>query len=169
MNLSRFSRETLVGAAIVAVATAFIIFSFTGGGAGHEGYPLRAKFRQVDGLSLGSPVHLAGIRIGEVTGMEFETSTNQAVVTFHIADTVRLSEDSSAQVVTDGLLGQKFLKLVPGGADEIIAPGGRIIYIQNGLIVERLLDSIVRNAEGIRRKRLQRSKDCKCGGAGESK
>lgn len=163
------TRETLVGAVIFVIASAFLVAAFTGAGARHSGYPLIAKFRQVDGLSVGSPVHLAGIKVGEVSRLEFEASTNQAVVTFHIADTIKLSEDTSAQVVTDGLLGPKFLKLVPGGADEIIRPGGRIFYIQNGLIVERLLETIVRNAENSRRLRLQKLKNCKCGEEQKSK
>ncbi len=167
--LSRRTRETLVGAVVFVVASVFLVFAFTGGGIERSGYPLVAKFRQVDGLSVGSPVHLAGIKVGEVSRLDFEASTNQAVVTFYIANSIKLSEDSSAQVVTDGLLGQKFLKLVPGGADEIIPPGGRIIYIQNGLIVERLLQSILRNAEDMRRKRLQKMKNCKCGGAQKAK
>lgn len=169
MQLTRRTRETLIGAFVFVVASAFLVFAFTGGGAVLSGYPLFAKFRQVDGLSVGSPVHLAGIKVGEVSRMEFEARTNQAVVTFYIANAIKLSEDTSAQVVTDGLLGPKFLKLVPGGADEIIRPGGRIYYIQNGLIVERLLETIVRNAENTRRKRLQKLKNCKCGGAQQTK
>lgn len=163
MSLTRRTRETLVGAVVFVVASAFLVFAFTGGGVSRSGYPLIAKFRQIDGLSVGSPVHLSGIKVGEVSRLEFEASTNRAVVTFYIANDIRLSEDTSAQVVTDGLLGPKFLKLVPGGADEIIRPGGRIYYIQNGLIVERLLETIVRNAENARRKRLQKLKNCKCG------
>lgn len=162
MPLNRRTREILVGAIVFVVASTFLVFAFTGGGARRSGYPLIAKFRQVDGLSVGSPVHLAGIKVGEVSRLEFEASTNQAVVTFYIDNAIKLSEDTSAQVVTDGLLGAKFLKLVPGGADEIIRPGGRIVYIQNGLIVERLLETIIRNAEDTRRKRLQKLKNCKC-------
>ncbi len=169
MPLNRRTRETLVGAIVFVVASAFLVFTFTGGGASRSGYPLIAKFRQVDGLSVGSPVHLAGIKVGEVSRLEFEASTNQAVVTFYIANAIKLSEDTSAQVVTDGLLGPKFLKLVPGGADKIIRPGGRIFYIQNGLIIERLLENIIRNAENMRRRRLRKLKNCKCGEGQESK
>lgn len=169
MPVSRHTRETLVGAIVFVVVSAFLIFAFTGGGTVRAGYPLIAKFRQIDGLSVGSPVHLAGIKVGEVSSLDFDASTNQAVVTFYVASDIKLSEDTSAQVVTDGLLGPKFLKLVPGGADNILRPGDRIIYVQNGLIVERLLETIIRNAENTRRNRLQKLKNCKCGGAKETK
>jgi len=169
MPLNRRTREILVGALVFISASVFLVVAFTGGGAGRSGYPLVAKFRQVDGLSVGSPVHLAGIKVGEVSRLAFEASTNQAVVTFNIDNAIKLSEDTSAQVVTDSLLGAKFLKLVPGGADENLRAGGRIVYIQNGLIVERLLETIIRNAEDTRRERLRKLKNCKCGGDQKTK
>jgi len=153
-----------VGAVVFIAAATFLVVAFTGGGViGRAGYPVTAKFRQIDGIGVGSAVHLAGIKIGEVAGLGFDAKVNQAVVTMRITENVKLPEDTAAQVVTDGLLGAKFIKLVPGGAEETIPVGGRIVYVQDGLIIERILQKLIHNAEVNRRERVQRSKNCKCG------
>jgi phospholipid/cholesterol/gamma-HCH transport system substrate-binding protein len=144
-------------------AAVFLVFAFTGGGLlNGAGYPVFAKFRQIDGIGVGSAVHLAGIKIGEVSRLGFDAEHNQAVVTMRLRSDVKLPEDTAAQVVTDGLLGPKFIKLEPGGADETIPAGGRISYVQDGLIIERILQKLIDNAEANRRERLERRKPCRC-------
>lgn len=160
---SRSRLELSVGAAVFLSAAVFLVFAFTGGGLFNgAGYPVVAKFRQVDGISVGSSVHLAGIKIGEVSALGFDAKLNQAVVTMRLRSDVKLPEDTAAQIVTDGLLGPKFVKLEPGGADEIIPPGGRLLYVQDGLIIERILQKLIENAEANRRERLERRKPCRC-------
>jgi phospholipid/cholesterol/gamma-HCH transport system substrate-binding protein len=162
--------ETLVGGAAFVLGAIFIAVAFAGGGLiPRAGYTVTAKFRQVDGLSTGSPVHLAGIKVGTVEKLSFDAKTNQAIVRLRLESGVELPEDTSAQVVTDGLLGGKFIKLVPGGAEEMIPPGGHIIYVQNGLIIERLLEKIVINAEANRRELEERLKHCQCGAPPDNK
>jgi len=160
---SRSGLELAVGAAVAFSAAVFLVFAFTGGGLFNgAGYPVVAKFRQVDGIGVGSPVHLAGIKIGAVSELGFDAKLNQAVVTMRLRSDVKLPEDTAAQIVTDGLLGPKFIKLEPGGADETIPPGGRLLYVQDGLIIERILQKLIDNAEANRRERLDRSKPCRC-------
>jgi phospholipid/cholesterol/gamma-HCH transport system substrate-binding protein len=160
---SRSKLELAVGAAVSLFAAVFLVFAFTGGGLFKgAGYQLTAKFHQIDGISVGSAVNLAGIKVGAVSALGFDAKTNQAIVTMRLRSDIRLPEDSAAQVVTDGLLGPKFIKLEPGGADKTIPPGGRLLYVQNGLIIERILQKLIENAETNRRERLERSKPCRC-------
>ena len=160
---SRSRLELGIGAAVFASAAVFLVFAFTGGGVFNgAGYPVIAKFRQIDGIGVGSAVHLAGIKIGEVSALGFDAKLNQAVVTMRLRSDVKLPEDTAAQIVTDGLLGQKFVKLDPGGADETILPGGRLLYVQDGLIIERILQKLIENAEANRRERLERREPCRC-------
>jgi phospholipid/cholesterol/gamma-HCH transport system substrate-binding protein len=160
---SQSKLELAVGAAVFLSASVFLVFAFTGGGLFNgSGYPVTAKFRQIDGIGVGSAVRLAGIQIGEVSKIGFDAKLNQAVVTMRVRSDVKLPEDTAAQVVTDGLLGAKFIKLEPGGADETIPPGGRLLYVQNGLIIERILMKLIQNAETNRRERIERQKPCRC-------
>jgi phospholipid/cholesterol/gamma-HCH transport system substrate-binding protein len=160
---SQSKLELAVGALVSLSAAVFLVFAFTGGGLFNgAGYSVVAKFRQIDGISVGSAIHLAGIKIGEVSKLGFDAERNQAVVTMRLRSDVQLPEDTAAQIVTDGLLGPKFVKLEPGGADEIIPPGGRLQYVQDGLIIERILQKLIENAETNRRERLERTKPCDC-------
>lgn len=160
---SQSKLELAVGAAVSFFAAVFLVFAFTGGGLFNgAGYRITAKFRQIDGISVGSAVNLAGIKIGEVSELGFDAAQNQAIVTMRLRSDVKLPEDTAAQVVTDGLLGPKFIKLEPGGADKAIPPGGRLHYVQDGLIIERILQKLIDNAESNRRERLERSKPCRC-------
>lgn len=164
MRISRRSREIMVGFAVFVFGAAFLVIAFQSGGVRSEGgYPLTATFRQVDGITIGSAVHLAGIKVGEVSKLRFEPKTNRAVVEMQIREAIKLPEDTSAQVVTDGLLGAKFIKLVPGGQEETLPAGGSFLYVQDGVIVEQLLEKLIVNAEQQRNERLERLKDCKCG------
>lgn len=160
---SQSKLELAVGAAVSLFAAVFLVFAFTGGGLFNgAGYQVTAKFRQIDGISVGSPVNLGGIKIGEVSRLGFDSKNNQAVVTIRVRSDVKLPEDTAAQVVTDGLLGPKFIKLEPGGAENTVPPGGRLLYVQDGLIIERILEKLIENAESNRRERLERSKPCRC-------
>ena len=160
---SQSKLELAVGAVVFLSASVFLVFAFTGGGLFNgSGYPITAKFRQIDGIGTNSAVRLAGIEIGQVSKIGFDAKLNQAVVTMRIRSDVKLPEDTAAQIVTDGLLGGKFIKLEPGGADETIPPGGRLLYVQDGLIIERILQKLIDNAEANRRERIERQKPCRC-------
>ena len=163
-RIPRRTVDSVVGFAVFVFGAIFLVIAFQSGGAQSDGgYPLTATFRQVDGITIGSSVHLAGIKVGEVSSLRFEPKTNRAIVELRIRNTIKLPEDTSAQVVTDGLLGAKFIKLVPGGQEETLPPGAALIYVQDGVIVEQLLEKLILNAEQQRNERLERLKDCKCG------
>ena len=142
----RTPAETLVGALVIAVAAAFFVFAYTTAGIDTvEGYRVTAKFDRIDGIRQGSDVRMSGIRIGSVLDQSIDPRTYLAVVTMSIDPAVRLPEDSSASVSSDGLLGGAYLALTPGGAEETIPDGGEIEITQGSV---DLLSLLLRYASG---------------------
>jgi phospholipid/cholesterol/gamma-HCH transport system substrate-binding protein len=126
--------ETLVGAAVLGVAVFFLVFAYSKAGPkAVKGYTLTGKFDRVDGLVEGSDVRLSGIKIGTITQQTLDPETYLAVVTMSIKPAVKLPRDSSAQVASDGLLGDKYLSLQAGGDDEMLKPGGEIEHTQGSV------------------------------------
>ena len=123
--MSRNIVETLLGAAVLAVALGFLAWAYGRSNAGDPGgYRLRAKFDRVDGLDTGGDVRMSGIKVGKVLAQELDPATYRAQVDFSVRNGIELPADSSAAIVSSGLLGGKYLSLVPGG-DEQAAGGWR--------------------------------------------
>ena len=141
--------EALIGAVVLVVAGVFLVFAFTTADLGSvQGYEVVARFDRVDGLNIGSDVRLSGIKVGTVTSQELDHETFLAVVLMSLDPKIKLPKDSSAQIVTDGLLGGKFMAIVPGGDPEIIEPGGEITFTQSPIILENLIGQLIFGAGG---------------------
>lgn len=107
---------------------------------GGSGYEISAYFENISGLKVRSPVTVAGVRVGRVTDISFDSQSFQAVVTMHISDDYnQLPLDTSASVLTSGLLGEKYVGLEPGGDMEVLADGGEIQLTQSSLVLENLI------------------------------
>ncbi len=107
---------------------------------GDEGYQIRARFENISGLNVRSPVTMAGVRIGRVVDIGFDEKTFEAVVTMRIDSQYdQLPEDTSAAVLTSGLLGEKYVGLEPGGAFENLEAGDVIHLTQSSLVLEQLI------------------------------
>jgi phospholipid/cholesterol/gamma-HCH transport system substrate-binding protein len=146
------TRQIVVGAVAVLVFGAVLVLTYAGVGlrAGtSSSYKVYAMFNRVDGLAIGDDVQVGGIPVGEVESMMLGPSY-RARVGLRIDGGVRLPEDTSISVQTDGLFGRKFVVVEPGGDEATLADGGVITYTQDSLIVGELLDLII--AEG----RMQR-------------
>ena len=132
--------ETMIGAVVLVVAGVFLVFAYGRADVGAiAGYEVFAKFERVDGLSAGSDVRMSGIKIGTVIEQTLDSADYLAVVRLSIDPNIKLPEDSSAEIVSDGLLGTKYMSLVPGGADEIIDAGGEIRFTQSSVSLEQLI------------------------------
>ncbi|MBY0431455.1 MAG: MlaD family protein [Rhodospirillales bacterium] len=136
---------------MVLVVVALAIALAYGGGRqkAAEGYPVLARFNRADGLNLGSDVRMAGVSVGKVSVQQLD-SRFRAVVTLTIRPGIPLTRDTAAVIRTDGLLGAKYIELVPGGAEEDIRPGGEITYTQDAMVVQELLELIVKQAQAER-------------------
>ena len=150
--MQRDTLHILVGAAVLLVAPLLLVGVFTGDArtGSTEGYELEARYNRVDGVTVGTDVLLAGAPVGKVTGLDFDPEFLQAVVIMTLRDDVRLPVDTAALIVSDGLLGGKFIKLDPGGAEEMLQPGDNFEYVQDAIIVEALLEKVVLWAEARR-------------------
>ena len=115
------------------------------------GYLLFANYEQADGLSVGSPVYLAGVKVGAVEHMTLNPKTLKPRVALRVADHVRVPEESAAMIMSDGVLGGKYVKIEPGSGDAMMAKGSDFDLVQDSVIVETLLERIVRSAEAARK------------------
>jgi len=108
---------------------------------GGAGYEVTADFPSVGGLKPGSTVEIAGVEIGRVE--DIALVDYQARVTLRINKGVKLQEDSIASIKTKGLIGEKYLRISPGGSDKIIPPNGRIREVEAPVDFEELLSKYI--------------------------
>ena len=136
--------ETVAGAIVLVVAIGFLGYAVANTGRSRVGgYTLHARFDHIDGLTVGSDVRLAGVKVGSVTGARVDPQTYQADVSFSVQNAVKLPRDSSAEITADGLLGGEYLSLSPGGDEQMIPPGGTVTITQSAINLEELLGKFV--------------------------
>ncbi len=104
-----------------------------------EHYYLNARFQSVTGLKVGASVEIAGVPVGEVDSISLDHEEQVARVRLKIKKDVALSDDVIASVKTSGLIGDKYIKLSPGGSDEILKPGDTITETESALDIEELI------------------------------
>lgn len=141
--------ETLIGAVVLAVAGVFLVFAYQmAGGGSVEGYQITGKFDRIDGLVQGSDVRMSGIKIGTVMKQELDPKTYLAVVTMNIRPDVKLPRDTSAQITSDGLLGDKYMALTPGAEEAMLKPGGEIQHTQGSIDLISLVGRFIFSQAG---------------------
>jgi phospholipid/cholesterol/gamma-HCH transport system substrate-binding protein len=105
-----------------------------------EGYELIARFDNVGGLKVRSPVSVAGVRVGRVGGIDYDNTTFEAVDRMRIGKRYdQFPEDTSAQIYTAGLLGEQYVALEPGGAEALLGDGDTIGLTQSALVLEQII------------------------------
>jgi len=136
--------EVATGALVLVAAAGFLAFALANTGTRiGGGYDLSADFDHVDGLALGSDVRIAGVKIGSIESIMLDDTSYLAHVRFTVANGVHLSTDSSASVASDGLLGGKYLELVPGGEEKMLTSGGKITITQGSVNLESLVGKYI--------------------------
>lgn len=136
--------ETLVGAVVLFVAIGFVVIAYKGGNIEvPEGKNLTARFERIDGLHVGSDVRLSGLVIGKVVKQSLDTKTYEAVVEISVDSKIDIPKNSTAEIISDGLLGNKFLALVPGGDLENLQNGDEITITQSSISIEALIGKFV--------------------------
>lgn len=141
--------ETLIGAVVIAVAAAFAWYTATATGSGAvQGYELVAKFSRADGVTVGADVRVSGIKVGTVTSMDLDQKTYFATVHIAVRPDVLIPEDSSVRVTSDGLLGNAFLSIEPGGSPENLQAGAEIANTQGSIDLVSLIGRAVFGATG---------------------
>jgi phospholipid/cholesterol/gamma-HCH transport system substrate-binding protein len=110
-------------------------------GDGH--YVLKARFQSITGLKPGSSVEIAGVAVGKVDRIELDGERLVALVTMKIQKEIQLPDDTIASVKTAGLIGDRFIKITPGGSDTILEPGETITETESALDIEELISKYV--------------------------
>ena len=141
--------ETIMGAVVLVVAGLFLFFAYSSSNVrATDGYELVARFNKVDGLANGSDVRLSGIKVGSVTAQTLDPKTYRAVVHISVESSLKLPEDTTARIQSDGLLGTAYMVLDPGGAEEMLKPGGQILYTQDAINLVDLLGRFIFSSPG---------------------
>lgn len=132
--------EIIVGTFVLACAGFFFFSSFKSAKIKtNYGYHLYAKFDDASGIEAGSDVKISGIKVGTIDNNSLDTKTYRALLFFSLGKDVQLPTDSSAKIVSSGLLGEKYLEIMPGADEEFLKDGGEITYTQSSVNFEQLL------------------------------
>jgi phospholipid/cholesterol/gamma-HCH transport system substrate-binding protein len=113
----------------------------------NETYSVFARFTSISGLKEGSVVELAGVNVGKVTRIELDPGDYEAVVHMDVDKSVELQDDSIASIRTAGIIGDKFIKLTPGGSDMIIGAGDEIEETESSISLEELVSKYIFDSE----------------------
>ena len=114
-------------------------------------YNVYASFGHTDGLNVGDPVRLSGVNIGRVIAAELDENF-RAKLTFEIEDKYQIPDDSSAAIVSFGLIGGKYVEIDVGGSEDYISDGNELSYTQDAIVIEDLLDRIITMGKSKKKK-----------------
>ncbi|MBI3899970.1 MAG: outer membrane lipid asymmetry maintenance protein MlaD [Gammaproteobacteria bacterium] len=136
--------EIWVGVFVVAGMAALAMLAFKVGNLSGadvaNGYQVKARFDNIGGLKVRSAVTMAGVRIGRVSDISFDSERYQALVTLNIDGRYnKIPNDTSASILTSGLLGEQYVGMEPGGAEEPLKTGDVIQITQSALVLEKLI------------------------------
>ena len=140
--------ETLMGAVVLAVAAMFLVLAYSAANLrASSGYEITANFNKIGGVKIGSDVRVSGISVGSVTGLALDAASFRAVVTMTLDDSYTFTDDTTAAIASEGLLGGNYIELVPGGSPDLIEPGGNIEYTQDSVDIVQLLGRLIFSVE----------------------
>ena len=108
-------------------------------------YTVTARFDNIGGLKARAPVRAAGVVIGRITGIQLDAKTFQGVVTMEIERAYQFPKDSSAKILTAGLLGDQYVGIEAGGEIDHLAPGATIKQTQSAVVLENLIGQFLFN------------------------
>jgi phospholipid/cholesterol/gamma-HCH transport system substrate-binding protein len=142
------SRDTAVGLFVLAGIGAIAYLSLQLGGVSLRPDPtiaLYATFDEIGGLKTRAPVVISGVRVGQVVSIDL-AEDYRARVTLSVSEGVELPVDSSASIVTSGVLGDRYVSLQLGGEDVSLEDGEEIEFVESAVILERLIGQFIHNA-----------------------
>ncbi len=139
-------RNFIIGLGVLmACLTAFLIFKLNQNewkDAEDTDYTVFATYNRTDGLEIGDKVRMAGIDIGYVADNVLDDDF-RATLALKIRKEIQIPDDSSAAIVSSGIMGNKYIEIEPGGSEDFIADDGEFSYTQDAIILEELVDRII--------------------------
>jgi phospholipid/cholesterol/gamma-HCH transport system substrate-binding protein len=152
--MQRKSLDLWVGLFVLLGAAALLFLAMKAGNMSslsfEQTYPVVAKFENIGGLKPRAPVKSAGVVVGRVEEIRFDDKSFQALVTLQIQSQYKFPKDSSAKILTSGLLGEQYIGLEPGGDTSNLAAGDNIKMTQSAIVLENLISQFLfsKAAEG---------------------
>jgi len=146
--------EMLVGLFVVMGAAALVFLSLKAANLASfsfdSNYQVMARFDNVGGLKIRAPVKSAGVTVGRIKSIAFDDKNFQGVVTMELDRRYQFPADTSAKILTSGLLGDQYIGLEPGADDKNLNPGDSIKITQSAVVLENLIGSLLygKAAEG---------------------
>ncbi len=142
--------EISVGAFVLAGIIALVFLAVQVSGVSltqqEESYLVQARFNDVAGLRVRAKVSMAGVTIGRVNGIKVDRAWGDAIVTMEIyGPPGDLTADTSAKILTEGILGARYVSLAPGGDEEMLGNGDEIMETQGALVLENLIGEFLTN------------------------
>ncbi len=140
--MKKYTMETIVGVFVVfgLICVGYITVKLGKVDfLGSNTYTLTARFNTVSGLRIGSPVNILGISIGRVEKISMDQDSLKAVVKMKINKDIKIYDDAIAAIKTEGLIGDKYLSIDPGGGGDLLSPGGVIADTQSPIDIESLI------------------------------
>ncbi len=133
--------EVIAGGVVLVAALGFLFYAGQSAGltTRTDGYPLIASFRSVDGISVGTDVRLAGVKVGTITSLDLNPTTFFADATITVRNDIQLPDDSAILISSEGLLGGNYVELQPGGSPTNLEPGAEIEDTQGSVSLIGLL------------------------------
>ena len=145
--MGRKSIETMVGGFVLLGVLGLVFLALKaanlGSLGGSDAYTLTANFDNIGGLKARAPVRTAGVTVGRVKSIQLDPKSYQGVVTLDIDKGYKFPRDTSAKILTAGLLGDQYVGLEPGGDDKDLAAGGVIAQTQSAVVLENLIGQFI--------------------------
>ena len=141
--------EIAVGGVVLALAVGFAVFlaQSTGLSGSSSSYPISASFRSAEGISVGTDIRLAGVKIGTISDLKLNSETYRAESILSVRNDVRIPDDSALVVASEGLLGGSFVEVIPGASLDYLEAGDEIIDTQGSVSLIQLLLKFVSNGQ----------------------
>ena len=151
--INRKSLELWVGLFVAAGILALAMLAFKVGNLTSadvmNSYKVTGRFDNVGGLKVKAAVTMAGVRIGRVSAIAFDNKKYQALVTMDVDGRYQnIPKDSSASILTSGLLGDQYIGIEPGGDDASLQSGDTFLRTQSALVLEKLVGQVIFNKAG---------------------
>ncbi|HVC49078.1 MAG TPA: outer membrane lipid asymmetry maintenance protein MlaD [Burkholderiales bacterium] len=150
--MERSTYDLWVGIFVAAGLAALLVLAFKAGNLGASdigpGYTIKANFDDVGGLKVRAPVKASGVVVGRVTEIRFDPVRYQALVTMKINDAYRFPRDTTASILTSGLLGDQYIGLDAGGDSVMLKDGDTIRLTQSAVVLEKLIGQFLFNKAG---------------------
>jgi len=143
------TRDFIVGLFALVGLAGLAYLSLSIGGvsySGPKGFLLYGNFGETGGLKPRAPVVISGVKVGEVASIGLNDDY-RAKVTFTLDPSLKLPIDTTASIVTSGLLGDRYVSLQPGGDDQLLKSGEEIEFVESAVILERMIGKLIHNTD----------------------